>query len=103
VSADGSVADPDLAVLMVGPGSVGDTSTAAADNFVAVPLVEIAMADSPESASQGRYAWWIGDEGVKAKFNRTPSKSTSQPVTYPTLATQRSGWEVVEGMEAHRR
>jgi Tfp pilus assembly protein PilX len=101
VSADGSVANPESAVLMVGPGSAGGSSSAAADNYVAVPLVEIAANGTAGTTSPGRYAWWIGDEGVKAKLNRTPSDSINQPVSYPTLATRRSGWEVVEGMEAY--
>jgi Tfp pilus assembly protein PilX len=102
VSADGSVADPESAVLMVGPGSVGDSSSAAADNYVAVPLVEIAANGPAATAAPGRYAWWIGDEGVKAKFNRTPSDSAAgQATTYPDLVAPRSGWEVVEGMEAY--
>ncbi len=102
VSADGAVADPEKAVLMVGPGSVGDTSSAAADNYVAVPLVEIAANGPAATATPGRYAWWIGDEGVKAKFNRTPSDSAAgQATTYPDLVSPRSGWEVVAGMEAY--
>ncbi len=102
VSADGSVADPESTVLMVGPGSVGDSSSAAADNYVAVPLVEIAANGPAATAAPGRYAWWIGDEGVKAKFNRTPSDAAAgQAATYPDLVAPRSGWEVVEGMEAY--
>jgi Tfp pilus assembly protein PilX len=99
VSSDGSVSDPDSAVLMVGPGSVGGTSSP--ENFVAVPLVAFAPTGPTGTTSPGRYAWWIGDEGVKTKFNGTSSDSTNQPVSYPDLAARRSGWEVVEGMEAY--
>ena len=42
-----------------------------------------------------------GDElaAGAAPLNNT-SDSTNQPVSYPDLAARRSGWEVVEGMEA---
>lgn len=94
VSSDGAVSDPETSVLLVGPGSVGSGS---ADNFVAAPLVEISADASPGAESQGRYAWWVGDEGVKAKFNRT-SPERSGDTTYDDLVTQRAGWEVVDGL-----
>jgi len=46
---------PDSPVrLLAGPGEAGDT--------VAAPVVDI-------GDNQGRYAWWIGDEGTKARVN----------------------------------
>lgn len=101
VASDGSVSDPETSVLLVGPGSVGSGSAAAADNYVAAPLVEISAVTAPGAESQGRYAWWIGDEGVKAKFNRTPPGRSSDTLTYNELVTQRAGWEVVDGLNGY--
>lgn len=101
VSSDGSVSDPKTAVLMVGPGSVGDGSASASDNFVAVPLVEMSAEGAAAGQSPGRYAWWIGDEGVKAKFNRS-GDSASEPVeAYHDLVNRRSGWELVDGLGSY--
>ena len=44
--------------LLVGPGSV-DTE----EDYVVAPTVSV------ESDMPGRYAWWVGDEGVKARYN----------------------------------
>lgn len=95
VSGDGSVSDPSTAVVLVGPGSVGSASSAA-DNYVAVPLVEMEA-----EGNRGRYAWWIGDEGVKTKFNRNPAMPEDAVENYHDLVTRRSGWESVAGLESY--
>lgn len=58
-------------VVLVGPHTVSDSSPAHAQqsfdrgNYVVAPLVDM------EAGGQvrGRYAWWVGDEGVKARAN----------------------------------
>ena len=65
------------AALLVGPGSVRSALSGSAPiDYVAAPLVEIRAPDStiPGNAGNGetligRYAWWVGDEGVKARVN----------------------------------
>ncbi len=67
------------AALLVGPGSVRTAvSGGHALDYVAAPLVPIEAPESAlpgfassgaESRTIGRYAWWIGDEGVKARVN----------------------------------
>ncbi len=47
--------------MLVGPGSTGDES-----DYVVAPLVEM---EGDGGSTTGRYAWWIGDEGVKARAN----------------------------------
>ncbi len=67
------------ATMLVGPGS---TRTAVpngrAIDYVAAPLMNIEVpestlpgfpAGSNAPRSVGRYAWWVGDEGVKARVN----------------------------------
>jgi Tfp pilus assembly protein PilX len=98
VSAAGAVNDDTEAVVLVGPATVGPASATTIDNFVSAPLVAITTPTPNGGESRGRYAWWIGDEGVKARYNRA-SQDSKEAVTYPTLATQRSGWEVVTGMQ----
>lgn len=56
------------AMLLVGPGTVGARPT----NFVAAPMRDISSDQVPGMAAGspavGRYAWWVGDEGVKANL-----------------------------------
>lgn len=42
----------------------------------------------------GRYGWWVGDEGVKARINLD---NTLTDGTYASLTAQRRGWETVGG------
>ncbi|WFB36188.1 hypothetical protein P3T73_00210 [Kiritimatiellota bacterium B12222] len=49
------------AALLLGPASAGDH----ADAYVAAPLENLTQ----DSERVGRFAWWVGDEGLKAKFN----------------------------------
>ncbi|WP_309398517.1 hypothetical protein [Cerasicoccus maritimus] len=56
--------------LMVGPGSVGNVAPQA---YVVAPLVDL---ENNNSATTGRYAWWVGDEGVKARANLEMATTT---------------------------
>lgn len=91
------------ATLLFGSNSVGANIGA----FVAAPLVSITSSETPGLAGPariGRYAWWVGDEGVKAKYNlpdpyianNTPDNGTtvaSRDSRYRLLAAQRNGIE----------
>ncbi|HEY9250843.1 MAG TPA: hypothetical protein VIO38_17000 [Rariglobus sp.] len=59
---------PQPARLLVGPNTVGDSVA----DYVVAPLKEI-EAESPGMGATavpvGRYAWWVGDEGTKARVN----------------------------------
>ncbi len=104
-------------VLLVGPASVGDSNTPDRtlpdgstekyyDRYVAAPLVDI-KADNATipglgNAGQstiGRYAYWIGDEGVKAKYNLTDAYTVNTnpandiKARYRLLSAQRNGIE----------
>ncbi len=87
----GSIKDrkgnPHDTVLLVGAASAGDNTTDRTlpdgstekyyDRYVAAPLVDIkadntiipGLGNSGGQTIIGRYAYWIGDEGVKAKYN----------------------------------
>ena len=56
--------DSDDNVVLVGAGRAGPDP----DNFILAPKEEV---DESGDGSTGRYAWWVGDEGVKLRFNRT--------------------------------
>ena len=64
--------------LLVGPGTVGTAASGGLGEagYVAAPLATIDVAGSlvpgqsgSGAVSIGRYAWWVGDEGVKARAN----------------------------------
>jgi hypothetical protein len=91
------------AALLLGAKTAGTNVNA----YVAAPLVEITstqVAGLSGTSRIGRYAWWVGDEGVKTKFNlpdpfitaNTPDSAataTSRDSRYRLLAAQRNGIE----------
>lgn len=95
VSEYGEVSASDQAVILVGPGSAG---MAGAEDFVAVPLVEIA---ANGRSNAGRYGWWVGDEGVKTRFNLPSQDDASGVATYAGLGSRGGAWEVVDGFTAY--
>ncbi len=59
--------------LLVGPRTTGATAAADLDRLVTAPQKEIRAPHVPGTdgtpALIGHYAWWVGDEGVKARAN----------------------------------
>jgi Tfp pilus assembly protein PilX len=94
VGAGGSVADAARAVVLVGSNTVGSAS-GSTDRYVVAPLVGVFENNQPKP--RGRYAWWVGDEGVKARMNL--NKTFDDPTQYASLSAQRRGWETVTGFE----
>ena len=92
----GSVKDTAKAVVLAGENSVGSAS-GSTDRYVVAPLVGII--DKNSTKVKGRYAWWVGDEGVKAKLNI--DKTLDDPAQYASLTAQRRGWETVPGFTSY--
>ncbi|MDP0496301.1 MAG: hypothetical protein Q7Q73_08835 [Verrucomicrobiota bacterium JB024] len=99
------------AVLLVGPGTVG--SSAPVSSHVAAPLIDIEMPASSVSGQTGssditvgRYAFWVGDEGVKARFNHIDPYANAgddlaeDEASYRLLAAQRAAAELLTGFES---
>ena len=61
--------DPDVAVQLVGEGSVEDENT----QGVYAPKVAI---EDDNNTTTGHYAYWVGDEGVKARFDAIDAHQT---------------------------
>ena len=64
------------AIVLVGSNAVGGSDAASRKDYVVAPLVPLRAAagtvpgiDPTETPRIGRYAWWVGDEGVKARVN----------------------------------
>ncbi|MFA6962254.1 MAG: hypothetical protein WC205_15985 [Opitutaceae bacterium] len=87
--------------VLMGPGSVLD-----AKDYVLAPLVNIEVPASTvpglsgaTATTVGRYAWWVGDEGVKAKLNTVDrwrtTASTNAERFNRLLVTERYGIEQV--------
>ncbi len=99
LKADGSPADRTKTVLLVGPRSAGNRTTDIS-KYVTAPLVDVyGTGTTPKKT--GRYGWWVGDEGVKAKINIVPPYAANNLTTYKTVTSQRSGWEVVAGFDKY--
>ena len=110
------------AVLLVGPKTAGTASASggapAVDRYVVAPLLDIAPpaslvpgAGSTGTTTIGRYAWWIGDEGVKASYSladpnpgkTTPSGSDADAAIsrLRLMAASRTGVELLPGFSAY--
>lgn len=105
---------PDTGVLLVGKGTVGSAAhpTNSADTdvqqYVVAPLVDIsppnnAIPGLSSSGPIGRYAWWVGDEGVKARVDLRPNylqassaAAITQAKKYSFYSAQRSGLELLK-------
>ena len=100
-------------VLLVGPASTSDGSAAgktasiAAGNYVVAPLVTInvpasmvpGLGSAATATPVGKYAYWIGDEGVKARVNQqTGFQKTGQTSDEINsfITNQRSALEFVD-------
>jgi hypothetical protein len=86
--------------LLVGPGSVSALS-----DYVAAPLVDIAVdsatvpgaGTSGSDVTVGRYAWWVGDEGAKARLNLPLTTDASvKPLAF--VSAQRAAIELMDGV-----
>ncbi|MGJ8634841.1 MAG: hypothetical protein ACSHX7_13070 [Luteolibacter sp.] len=91
VGQDGSLQNPDEAILLAGENTLGNGSV---EGYVAVPSLEISSVTG--QGSDGRYAWWVSDEGMKARINVTDS--ASQGNDFAALAPERGGWENIQSL-----
>jgi Tfp pilus assembly protein PilX len=110
------------AVLLVGPKTAGTAvdadGGAAVDRYVVAPLKDISIASSTVpgagasgSTTVGRYAWWVGDEGVKASYaladprpgKITPGGSDADAADsrIRLMSAARSGVELVNGFSSY--
>jgi Tfp pilus assembly protein PilX len=101
------------AVLLVGANTAGsiDISPAetAMDRYVAAPLVTLSSDQSPGFSGSnpvGHYAYWVGDEGVKARLNLTDpnaahtASATDELARIRLMSAPRSGVEAVADFSA---
>ncbi|MGE9291220.1 MAG: hypothetical protein ACQKBT_09535, partial [Puniceicoccales bacterium] len=99
------------AVLLVGPSSAGEDpidGEVATERYVIAPLEELAESSSG-GVPTGRYAWWVGDEGVKASYaladpypgSNSPfaNSSSGAEARLRLMSASRSGIEILPGWE----
>jgi len=110
------------AVLLVGPMTAGvnpdAAGVAAVDRYVVAPLKDITVASSTVpgagaagTITVGRYAWWVGDEGVKASYSLadpnpgkiTPGGTDTDAATsrLRLMVPSRTGIELIPGFSAY--
>ncbi len=89
-------------VLLAGPNSCGKTS-GAESGYVVAPLVDIKaggnLIPGLGGATQipiGRYAYWVGDEGVKARINLQDPYNPACATISPTEAQLRARVQVAQ-------
>jgi len=90
----GQPLDSTQTAVLVGEYSVGDPDINV-DKFVTAPLVELKKGGSVT----GRYAWWVGDEGVKARTNQRAEYTQDQEAEYQDLVSNRTSWETINGFQ----
>jgi hypothetical protein len=100
LSAAGTVADAKKTVVLAGARTAGN-ETADPRYYVSAPLVDIMGSGTSATKIIGRYGWWVGDEGVKAKFNLVAPYGANDVATDVNASSQRSGWEVVAGFDKY--
>jgi hypothetical protein len=104
VSTDITVADKDNvarpARLLIGANTVGtDGADASLASYVVAPLKEISVVVpglGNTAVPVGRYAWWVGDEGAKARVNLP--MSTAAQARNAFVSSQRAAAELVDVM-----
>lgn len=102
IGADGrpaSVGTPDDHVVLVGNGSV-DLAAKPEDGIVVPKAAIISPRGGNATARTGSYAFWVGDEGVKARFDAVEnaafeSKPAAEKIDYRVLGAQRIGAEQI--------
>jgi hypothetical protein len=89
----------DTQTLLVGPNSAAVVS-----DYVSAPLKTIQVPagilpgfDSTDTTATdvGRYAWWVGDEGAKARVNLPMASSLQAPAAF--VSAQRAAIELIDG------
>ncbi|MFT6794635.1 MAG: hypothetical protein ACJAR1_002646 [Rubritalea sp.] len=95
VSATGEPIDETKTTVLVGKNSVGDSNSTNIENFVSAPLVELSYGGKVT----GRYAWWVGDEGVKARTNQRADYALDEQAEFKDLVASRANWETIDGFQ----
>jgi hypothetical protein len=95
--ADGRYTSPDSHVVLVGSGSTAPTNPADPNEEMRGVVAEKREVLGPNDQVVGKYAWWVGDEGAKAKIN------IIDPVTDPaTDAADLDRFRLAAGMSMPR-
>lgn len=87
--------------LLVGPGTVRISADTDLDRAVVAPAVTInsdAVPGFSSSQTVGRYAWWIGDEGLKARADLIDSRAGSVDPAARRLRLQSAARPLIEAM-----
>ena len=92
--------------LLLGSGTTSITAAADLDRAVIAPLVPITSVSVPGASDSnptpiGHYAWWVGDEGVKARANTIdPYADSTDAEEHRTRlqSAQRTAIEVMTGL-----
>jgi len=71
-------------IPLVAKGSAGPAETDKPSGFVTLPRLTL-----PDDAS-GKYAYWVGDEGIKARYNLFDTRSTATANSAGNLLAQRN-------------
>jgi hypothetical protein len=96
LGSDGTPSDPTTTAILAKGGGSG---AAATDRAVAAKVVKITPKNT--DTSPGGYAWWAGDEGVKARVNSRAGYATGATAKQSDYSAPRRGWETVDGFKSY--
>ncbi len=86
-------------VNLVGGGSAAAAEDNRPSGFVTLPKVAL-----PDDHINGNYAYWIGDEGIKARINMLDVRTTDDTSNADQMISLRSpvtpGYQLIEGLGA---
>ena len=88
--------------VLVGKNSTAAVAPADLERFVTAPQVPIKSTSAPGSSGAsitiGNYAWWVGDEGVKARANLVDPYSDDTSVIGKRIRLQSAQRPAIEAM-----
>ena len=88
--------------VLVGKNSTAPSAAADLDRFVTAPQVPIKSTNAPgmsgSSVTVGNYAWWVGDEGVKARANVVDRYASISSATNNRIRLQSAQRPAIEAM-----
>lgn len=97
LNTSGEPSDETKTVVLVGKNTVGPADATTINDYVSAPAVSIGK----NGKVTGRYAWWVGDEGIKIRNNIRADYVADAVARYQDLVANRGSWNSVTDYQDH--